>query len=349
MAKERTFNKFCRIGIILMLLGLHCAAQDPHFSQFYTTPLTQNPALAGAVYDLQANINYKNQWGSIANPFTTIAASIDMKFVKKRIVRGFWSGGLAIYKDDAGVSRLFTLTANLTLAYHIKLNQHNSLGAGLQGGLLQRSINFNDLRWGGQYNGVAYDAGIPSNEPGGSQVRLLGDCALGAVWSFNNSTSTVKINDQKILKWNLGVSVFHLNKPNLSFTATADPLYVKYVVHGDGLISIPNTVLALGPGFMISKQGEAMEILYGTLVRFGLQQHSKYTGFAKGTAFALGAFHRWEDAFILVMQLDLSGYRLGVSYDVNASQLRTATKGMGGFELSISYMRFDPFLNSKRR
>lgn len=324
-------------------------AQDPHFSQFYTSPLTQNPALAGAVYDVQAVLNYKDQWSSVADPFKTIAASFDMKFVKKRIKNGYWAGGLNLFKDDAGASKLRTLLLNLSMAYHIQLDQYNRLGAGLQGGIVQRSINFGDLQWGSQYNGMRYDAALPSGEAGGEATHFFADAGAGIVWSFNNNTGTIEVTDNDFLKWNAGASLFHVNRPDLSFTGTEDLLNIKYVLHGNGLFSIPRSDIAFAPGFMFSMQGPATEILYGSLIRYNLQQNSKYTGFSKGAAISVGAFHRWGDALALALQLEVSGYKLGMSYDLNSSDLRTATKGMGGFEISIAYTSYNPFLSSGRK
>src|SRR5690606_40982666 len=58
-------------------------AQDIHFSQMGYSPLTLNPALAGANYDLQVNVNYRNQWNSVAVPFQTIGASVDTRLDRK--------------------------------------------------------------------------------------------------------------------------------------------------------------------------------------------------------------------------------------------------------------------------
>ena len=49
-----------------------------------------NPALAGAHFDMQALVNYKTQWKSVAAPFKTIGASFDMRFNKKKGKKGFW-------------------------------------------------------------------------------------------------------------------------------------------------------------------------------------------------------------------------------------------------------------------
>ncbi|MFZ9207484.1 MAG: type IX secretion system membrane protein PorP/SprF, partial [Sediminibacterium sp.] len=54
------------------------SAQDPHFSQFFASPLTINPALTGK-FDGKYRItsNHRNQWPTINNAFITTTASFD--------------------------------------------------------------------------------------------------------------------------------------------------------------------------------------------------------------------------------------------------------------------------------
>ncbi|MBL7898554.1 MAG: type IX secretion system membrane protein PorP/SprF, partial [Crocinitomicaceae bacterium] len=59
-------------------------AQDIHFSQFDMAPLQQNPAMAGALYGVEANINYKDQWRTVGAPYKTFAFGYDMRLTKKR-------------------------------------------------------------------------------------------------------------------------------------------------------------------------------------------------------------------------------------------------------------------------
>ncbi len=62
------------------------SAQDPNFSQFFASPLTLNPALTGkfdGVYRVAGN--YRNQWPTIYNAFTTYTASFDAGILKNRI------------------------------------------------------------------------------------------------------------------------------------------------------------------------------------------------------------------------------------------------------------------------
>ncbi|NCP46666.1 MAG: type IX secretion system membrane protein PorP/SprF, partial [Flavobacteriales bacterium] len=75
--------KYSILLIVISTVNLF-AQQDVHFSQFFSSPLTLNPANAG-IYngDLRAIMNYRSQWGSISEPFVTMAASVDFPVLKK--------------------------------------------------------------------------------------------------------------------------------------------------------------------------------------------------------------------------------------------------------------------------
>jgi hypothetical protein len=46
--------------------------------------------------------------------------------------------------------------------------------------------------------------------------------------------------------------------------------------------------------------------------------------------------------------LELSQYTIGFSYDINTSNLRPASNGRGGFEISIRVTGQGPFANKMR-
>lgn len=56
------------------------------------------------------------------------------------------------------------------------------------------------------------------------------------------------------------------------------------------------------------------------------------------TAVSLGLFNRAKDAWVVVAKMDYRNFNVGVSYDVNISDLTTATNKRGAFELSIIYI-----------
>ena len=99
---------------LLIAAALMSWGQDIHFSQMRFSPLNLNPALAGAEQNLQAVINYRNQWNSVAFPFQTISGSVDWRFKEKQGGNGFLAGGVNVFNDQAGDVRMTTTNVNLS-------------------------------------------------------------------------------------------------------------------------------------------------------------------------------------------------------------------------------------------
>ncbi len=335
----RAFWFVCLLGSVVAV------GQDIHFSQFYMTSLSQNPAMAGYNHDIQAILNYKTQWQSVPAPYKTAAGSFDMKLNKRKASKGFLCGGLNFFSDKAGSARMSTMQANFSLAYHVRLAKFSTLGGGLQGGFAQRSLNTSTLQWGNQFDGMNYDAGLATGEMPILASRSFADCGAGILWNYNNNSSEKNVAGPSDMKITFGLSAFHLNRPKYSFYQSGnEKLYIKYVAHGTAIVSLKGTNIALAPGFFYYRQGGAQEIYAGGMIKYKLGMDSKYTGLQKGAAVSFGGFARAKDAFIGTMLLEYSQFALGLSYDVNISPLRTATNGRGGFEISLRFVNPNPFL-----
>ena len=78
---------FKTILFIIIVSGrLSGFGQDPHFSQFFVSPLTLNPAYTGKFDgEYRFSGNYKKQWPTINNAFTTSTAAIDFNILKNNI------------------------------------------------------------------------------------------------------------------------------------------------------------------------------------------------------------------------------------------------------------------------
>jgi type IX secretion system PorP/SprF family membrane protein len=322
-------------------------AQDIHFSQFWMAPLIQNPAMAGAEYDMQAGLNYKDQWKSVETPYKTINASYDMALSKQDKKDGFWAGGINVFSDKAGDSEMGTLQANLSFAYHLYISDKSKLGLGVMGGFVQRSINYSSLKWGSQYNGYNYDSSLPAGEPLGVTSISYVDLGTGLVWTYDKGEKYMTGNDQ--VKATAGVAVFHPHQPDYSFYKTGEKLNMKYVAHANVLIGVGNSLLSIVPGFIYYRQGSASELLAGSMFRYLLKAESQYTGFITGSALSFGAHFRTRDAFIASMLLEMGSYSLGVSYDLNTSDLNTASSGRGGIEISLRFLNPNPFLSKSSK
>lgn len=326
-------------GAFMWQGGISSFSQDIHFSQFYLAPLQQNPAMAGANYGIEATINYKDQWRVLGAPYKTFGMTYDMRFEPHGMTNtnGFFAGGINVVADKAGDSKMGTTQGNLNFAYHVKLQKYHTLGLGMQAGFFQRSIDYTHLQWGSQYDGTAYNGSLSSGESYGTMAFSKFDMGAGIVWSYNNTAGDIHVTDNHDVNFNLGFSVFHLTRPKYSYVGTTEKLYMKYVLHGTGVISLPDTKMAFVPGFMYYRQGPAQEIYVGSLIRYLLTQDSKYTGYKNGSALYLGAYLRARDAISAQIFYEFAGWGVGISYDINTSSLKEASYSRGGIEIGLRY------------
>ena len=348
--------------VTLLLFTTFAGAQDIHFSQFNQSPLTLNPALAGTTVWIRASMIYRTQWSAVTVPYQTLGASFDIK-AKKRWIKvknatekyrqsgenGFgW--GFNVYNDKAGDGNMNTLQANGSLAYQIYLSKKSMLAAGLQAGIMQRSITFGNLYWGSQYDpnsSTGYNSSLPADKAiaNGNSSLIRPDLGTGIIYTYKKNERYMSGNDQR--DFTIGASAFHVNQPNYSFLGGSEKLDPRFVLHGTGTYGIANSRIAIVPGFMISKQGPNQEIFVGSLIRYMLHEDSKYTGFVKGASISVGGYYRNSDAFVGTALFEFSSYGIGVSYDFNISGLKTVSSGRGGFEITLRFLNPAPFIFSQ--
>jgi type IX secretion system PorP/SprF family membrane protein len=338
------------IHIIICVLAFipFANAQDVHFSQFFNSPHLQNPALAGAINSREIFINYRNQWRSVSTPYKTFAAAASGKINSGKSRKGYWAAGGYLYNDQAGDGNLKSFSGNFGLVRHVRIERYQHLGLALSGGFGQRTVNWENFQWGSQYNGNAYVASLPTGEfMMNDAVRYL-DVSSGIVWSFNNTKDLIKVTGNNFKQGTIGISAHHLNRPKYGFMESGERLKIKYVLHGDFLLSLKNTPLALGPGFMIYRQGPNQQIMAGSQVRYELFSNSKYTGLKQGGGVSVGCFYRLRDAVVFTGMLEVAQYSFGFSYDMNTSQLVSASGGRGAFEFCVRIVNLNPYFKETK-
>lgn len=318
-------------------------AQDIHFSQFYNAPLTQNPALAGSLHEMDGYLSYRNQWAAITEPYKTYSASGSMIMTKSGRKKGRWALGGIVFNDEAGDGALKTTSGAISTVYHVKLSKYEKLGLGIQTGIVSRSINYDNFQWGSQYNGSAYDPNLLVGENLNANAVSYIDLSAGMVYSLNNTANLIKVTSNNFRQGTIGLAFHHLNRPRYSFMGNDERLNIRMVAHANFLWSISNSPFALQPGFNFYKQGPQEEIMMGGMVRYELVPDSKYTGFYKGGGVYAGAYVRLKDAVVLAAMLEYSKYAFGVSYDINTSSLKTASGGKGGVEFTLRVVSRNPY------
>src|SRR5687767_3254365 len=119
-------------------------AQDLHFSQFFNSPLTTNPANTGFIPDADFRIgaHYRNQFSAITtSPYKTISVYGDAQVFRDRFENGWLGLGGVILRDVAGKGSLTSTKAYGSVAYHQMLGNSSLLTAGFNVGWVNKRID----------------------------------------------------------------------------------------------------------------------------------------------------------------------------------------------------------------
>src|SRR5690606_30901959 len=123
--------------ILIVLSTLKGFSQDPHFSQFFVSPLTLNPALTGKFNgDFRIAGNYRDQWPEISKAFITSTISFDAPILRSRINElDTWGVGVMAMTDKTANGILSGNFISLTTAYHKGIDENglHQVGIGFQG------------------------------------------------------------------------------------------------------------------------------------------------------------------------------------------------------------------------
>ena len=331
---------FTRLFVALLIVaGMQLTnAQDIHFSQFYASPLTLNPAMTGNLNgSYRAAVIYRNQWSSIPAPYSTVAASFDMPVVTGIFGTDHVGAGIALYNDRAGDGQLNDLTAMASIAYHKALDQEARyfITVGGQAGWTQKSVDFTKLLFENQIVNFEFDPTAPNGEPVENNTFNYFDFRAGGLF-------TGTINDYVSLY--AGGAYYHFTKPEETFLVndqipgdnnTLDP---RMVFHAGGSIFV-NDKFSISPSGLFMSQTGNREISAGAAFGYHFNQSNRYRrgGNQDNSAVYLGSWYRFGDALVLLLGVDFKSFKFGFSYDVNISDLDIASLNQGGVELSLIY------------
>lgn len=314
--------------LLLLFLVINADAQDPHFSQFFASPLTLNPAYTGKFNGtFRVTGNYRNQWPEINKAFITSTGSVDFQILKNKLsFNDTWGVGLMGYSDNSANGAVKFNYAGLSTAYHKALDEdgYNQIGVGFQVVYANMLINTSNLKFEDQLTSAGF-TGVTSevfNNPSNLKSNYI-DINAGVLYSGSSSDKNY---------YYAGVSMYHISRPKQSFTGANYLLNMRTAIHGGGYFEVSdNTTIHVSA--LQSFQGGAAETIFGGAAQFNVSA----AGTEKPTSFYAGAFMRLKDAIIPYIGLEYNDFRFGFTYDVNTSALKTASQKKGGLEISLIY------------
>ncbi len=310
-----------RISLLAVLFTGLSYGQDAHLSMYDAAPLFLNPALTGVVEgDFRVHAQYRTQWKSVNyKPYTSALVSFDMPIKK-------WGFGIQLNNFRAGAGNFNVFQGLLSAAYYVPLNRNKThiVNFGLQGGVTQKSIEYQLLSFNNQYtlnNGGEFDQTIVSGEDFGAQSKFIPMLNASALYYYSKS--------QARLNPFIGVSLFNLTQPNESFFGRETKLPLRMYTHLGTRINITE-LFYLIPKVLIMNQKKFHEQTYALEAGY----------FMKGSAAYVlgGVIFRAKDAMIATIGVKKEQFIIKVGYDFNISSLTAASKSKGGFELSFTYI-----------
>lgn len=314
-----------------VLMTASVNAQDVHFTQYFSSPLTLNPALTGLVpCDLRVSANYRSQWSSVSqNPYTTGTVSYDMSALKGKLNNGDALGvGILGLFDRSGLGALQNTTIGLSVAYHKALGRekNHTLSLGIQGYLVQKNIDFNKLKFEDQFDVATGGTPYPTGETFGNADLTYPDFNLGLMY-------TGRINEYSTAY--AGFSYYHLTQPVETFLNGDHKIHSRVTGYLGGSFKLNENIVLYASG-MYQQQAKASEVLTGAAVGFVLNPGYDEE-FQKQTVLYLGGWYRYADALCPYVGFEFKKMTFGLSYDVNTSSFTSATNGNGAYELSVTF------------
>ncbi len=271
-----------------------------------------NPAFSGVSSHPVVSLNYRNQWPSFGNTYTTYHVGFDRFFDQ------YNSGiGVSLLNDDSGDGALVSTNASLMYSYSLLLNNDFQLKMGIGASYVQQRLDGSRLIFGEQI-----DRGTGVITQGGSIIPNT----EGIIGNISNSYLDIS---SGFLLYNkffyVGFSLNHLNTPNQSYLdglfASAD-LPVRFSLHGGYQINLrrgnkKDEGTFITPNILFERQGDFYQVNIGA-----------YTGVK---SFFIGLWYRnaWNnnDAVIVSTGIKKGPFKIGYSFDYTISDL---TIGSGG-------------------
>ncbi len=326
-----------RLSVTVVVIGCSffgLGQEDVHFSQFFNATPIFNPATSGIFHGtMRFNSHYRQQWSSVsAEPYTTMAASIDLPVLTDITQHDMLAIGIYGIKDDAGLSQTSTtnLGLNINFGKSFDPSETNFFSMGLKVNYGQKALNF-DGNWGSQWNwklaNPDFDPNIAGGEQGDVSNSFIG-VGAGFNWFYTNHDN---------VRANLGSSINNINGPQVNYLNTEYSLARSLYLHGDVEIHSHADNFAFIPRVIMFTQARQRYFVVGSAFDFVFQEAGKHTGITKEVTMEFGAYFRWKDAFIFQTQFNWAGVGVGISYDVNISKLNAASSLQGGLEAYLSY------------
>ncbi len=318
--------------LILFLFSFFIVrAQDVSLSQFYACPLYLNPAFAGTAAVPRIALQYRNQWHSFSNAYSTYSAAFD--FPVKKLRGGL---GLFIMNDSQAGNNYRSLQFDAAYSVMVRISDTYFLHGAVQGGYHEHSLDINKLVFPDNVDINYGNHGISR------EVEYLSDSRF----SYTDFSTGVLLYSKRYFG---GLALHHLAEPQQSFYAAEGndaKLNRKYTAHFGARLPVflyghQRKKFDISPQLVMQYQGSFGQLNYGLFA-------TKW-GVTAGTWFRQNFGIRY-DAVIFHIGFMRKTWQLTYTYDVAVSGLWGDSGGSSEISLVFLFREIDkgrylPFYN----
>jgi type IX secretion system PorP/SprF family membrane protein len=313
-------------------------AEDPNYSQFFSTPLYYNPAYTGINTGVRARFTFRDQWPNLPVDFRSYYFSADLG---DRNLPGSGGLGLIVNSDNEGIGFIKNLSIGLAIGVRIPITATVVSQVGIKASIVQKTLNWDDFVFSDQLSEKYGNIYMSSFVPPDANKKVYPDFGAGGLIQFSNPQGNVT--------GVAGFAVDHIFRPDEAFLSTSSaPLPRKYVAHLDIVLSTgagstssmyasggSSDPLKINPGVIYQNQNNMNSLEAG----FNMLKYNIYLGgwFKTGlsnnptSSIAIVAGYRYmfaEDMSIKFMY----------SYDLMTS---SSMQGLGGAHEISLILEFD--------
>lgn len=324
--------------VFLLSSGL-MFGQDIHFSQYYASPMTLNPALTGKFNgEWRVGAIYRSQWAPATKPlFMTPSLHLDFSLLKGKLRKDALGVGVVFYTDRQNGSGIVSYDVRLGLAYHKGFGRNNGtqISLGFEGGYLNRSVNASNTQFA---DGYTYDPSSPTGYIYTSSSEVVS--GKTGIFDFNAGI----FGNSKFTKWMTFYAGFawnHLGRPTETYLegGSGSTIPWRFVGHGGFEMDVTPKVVLI-PGVLYQQQAKAQEANFGITAGY----HFKVDPNKGNTTLFAGVWNRmtphaqdgstktvWgEESIIPKLGFEVANFRAGLSLDVPLSKLKYTKNGEVG-------------------
>mgnify|MGYP003409374642 FL=1 len=323
-------KKISVVTICSLLFAFSLQAQDLHFSQFFNSPLTTNPANTGFIpdADYRLGVNYRNQWSAVMTvPYKTTSIFADAQLLRDKLENGWLGVGGVLLNDVAGSGGLRSTKIYGSLAYHQMLGNSSLLSAGFNVGWANKRIDQSKLKFPDQFDGKFFDNPFTNVSLTNNNVSYM-DVQAGMNYAYF---------PREDIYINAGYSIHHVNRPKETFfndLTNAGRIPMRHIGFLNAIVKVNDRVI-INPNAYFSTQAKASELVVGLNGNYNLSEFGEKQLIG-------GLYYRLGDAVVPMVGVEVNSIRFTFSYDATVSSLNKFNNYRGASEISIIKKGFYP-------